>query len=328
MKMRPRVPSGSAVADVQVSEGDAGQPELPAPLARALESFIRYLRDERGRGPHTVRAYQGDISSLLAWAAERGCADLDDLDARTLRAWLAGMDRQGRARATIARRAAAARTFTAWACARGLAQRDPGANVGTPKVPKRLPAVLRADEAAAMMQAIDCEAEPNGVRDLAIVELLYATGIRVSELCSLDRRDVDLDRRTARVLGKGDKERIVPFGVPAATALRAWLEGPRRTVSALTSAGDAVFLGVRGGRIDPRAVRDIVHRIVRRVPGAPDLSPHGLRHSAATHVLEGGADLRSVQELLGHATVATTQIYTHVSVERLRTSFTQAHPRA
>lgn len=311
-----------------MAEADTRVANLPAPLARALEGFITHLRDERGRGAHTVRAYRGDVHALLAWAAERGCSEVDDLDARTLRAWLASMDRAGRARATIARRAAAARTFTAWACARGLAARDPGLNLGTPKVPRRLPAVLRADEAAAMMETVDTQGESNGLRDLAIIEFLYATGVRVSELCGLDRRDLDLDRRTARVLGKGGKERTVPFGVPAARALQAWLEGPRVTGPQATAAGDAVFLGARGGRIDPRTVREVVHRLVRRVPGAPDLSPHGLRHSAATHVLEGGADLRSVQELLGHATVATTQIYTHVSVERLRTSFSQAHPRA
>jgi integrase/recombinase XerC len=168
---------------------------------------------------------------------------------------------------------------------------------------------------------------PGGIRDRAVLELLYASAVRVGELVGLDLDDVDRGRRVVRVLGKGRKERTVPIGLPAARALDAWLaDGRPRLVRPLS--GPALFLGERGGRLDQRAVRRLVHRMVREVPGAPDLGPHGLRHTAATHLLEGGADLRSVQELLGHATLATTQIYTHVSVERLKATYEQAHPRA
>jgi integrase/recombinase XerC len=168
---------------------------------------------------------------------------------------------------------------------------------------------------------------PAGVRDVAVLELLYATGIRVSELCGLDVDDLDRDRRVLRVLGKGNKQRTVPAGAPAWRAIEAWLAGPR---SALVTdeSGPALFVGERGRRIDPRVVRRIVHRALALVDGAPDLGPHGLRHAMATHLLEGGADLRSVQEILGHASLATTQIYTHVSNERLRSAYQQAHPRA
>ena len=168
---------------------------------------------------------------------------------------------------------------------------------------------------------------PQDLRDRLVLELLYATGVRVGELCGLDVDDVDDGRRVLRVLGKGARERTVPFGQPAAQALTAWL-GQGRPQWATARSGPALLLGRRGGRLDPRAARSLVHRRLADVPGAPDLGPHGLRHSAATHLLEGGADLRSVQELLGHASLATTQLYTHVSVERLRSSYAQAHPRA
>ncbi len=193
---------------------------------------------------------------------------------------------------------------------------------------RTLPTVLDADEAGALMDHAAVAADDGAaasVRDRAIVELLYATGIRVSELCATDLDDIDHDRRTARVRGKGDKERVVPFGIPAAHALRQWLAARGELVT--PSSGAALFLGVRGGRIDPRTVRSSVHRLAAQA-GVPDLGPHGLRHTAATHVLEGGADLRTVQELLGHATMSTTQRYTHVSVERLRSTFALAHPRA
>lgn len=160
-----------------------------------------------------------------------------------------------------------------------------------------------------------------------MLELLYATGIRVGELCGLDVDDLDHERRVVRVLGKGRKERTVPYGAPAARALDAWLHRGRAAL-ARSGSGPALFLGARGGRLDQRAVRSLVHARLADVPGAPDLGPHGLRHTAATHLLEGGADLRSVQELLGHASLATTQIYTHVTTDRLRQAFKQAHPRA
>jgi integrase/recombinase XerC len=292
--------------------------------ADVLDAFARHLHAERGLSPHTVRAYLCDVASLLDHAARMG-RDVRQLDIRVLRSWLARLHTSGLARTTLARRAAAARVFTAYAVRRGLLDTDPGALLATPKGRRRLPAVLRADEVEAML--VPANDAPVGLRDYAVLELLYATGVRVAELCGLDLDDVDRERRVVRVLGKGAKERSVPFGVPAAVALDDWLARGRPALAGQRS-GPAVFLGARGGRLDPRTVRRVVHRRLAGVPGAPSLGPHGLRHSAATHLLEGGADLRSVQELLGHATLATTQIYTHVTVDRLKATYDRAHPRA
>ena len=314
---------------------------LPEPLARALAEFGRHLSAERGLSPHTVRAYLGDIEALLRHAAAQGCADLGDIDITTLRAWLAGQHRVGQARATIARRAAAARSFTAFSHRQGWLPADPGVQLGAPRVHKRLPHVLGQEQmkavladggAAAGGQAPADQDEVLAAlarRDLAIMELLYASGIRVSELSGLNLADLDTGRRTVRVLGKGGKERVVPVGIPAMRAVQDWVSVARPVLAAAHTPGQAMFLGARGGRIDPRAVRRVVHARIAAAAGAvPDTGPHGLRHTAATHLLEGGADLRSVQEILGHSSLATTQIYTHVSVERLLTVYQQAHPRA
>jgi integrase/recombinase XerC len=299
---------------------------LAAPLAAALDGFVRHLRLELDRSPHTVRAYAGDVAALLEHAARMGVTRPEELDLAVLRSWLARLRATGAARTTLARRGSSARTFTTWAHRRGLVPNDPGALLATPKGHRPLPDVLRPDEASRLADQVDGD-DPESLRDRAALELLYATGIRVGELCGLDLDDVDGARRVVRVLGKGRKERAVPYGVPAERAVQAWLSAGRPTWVTVAS-GPALLLGRRGGRVDPRAVRTLVHRRLGDVPGAPDLGPHGLRHSAATHMLEGGADLRSVQELLGHASLATTQIYTHVSVERLRTSYARAHPRA
>ena len=299
---------------------------LPPALARAADDFARHLALERGRSAHTVRAYAGDVALLLDHAARMGVTEPGELDLAVLRSWLARLRSTGAARTTLARRGSAARVFTAWAHRRGLMPTDPGALLATPKGHRPLPDVLQADEASRLVDAIDGDS-PEDLRDRAALELLYATGIRVGELCGLDVDDVDRGRRVVRVLGKGNKERSVPYGGPADAAIGAWLERGRPAWTRPGS-GPALLLGTRGGRVDPRTIRAVVHRRLAAVPGAPDLGPHGLRHSAATHLLEGGADLRSVQELLGHATLATTQIYTHVSVERLRTSYDRAHPRA
>ena len=299
---------------------------LPPALADALEAFERHLRLELSRSAHTVRAYTGDVAALLEHASRLGVTEPAAVDLTVLRSWLARSRTTGAARTTLARRGSSARVFTAWACRRGLMPADPGALLATPKGHRPLPEVLRADEAARLVDQVVGDA-PEELRDRAVLELLYATGIRVGELCGLDVGDVDTERRVVRVLGKGARERSVPYGDPAARAVDAWLVRGRPQWATATS-GAALLLGRRGGRLDPRAVRTLVHRRLADVPGAPDLGPHGLRHSAATHLLEGGADLRSVQELLGHATLATTQIYTHVSVERLRASYVQAHPRA
>ncbi|HEX3792715.1 MAG TPA: tyrosine recombinase XerC [Pseudonocardiaceae bacterium] len=255
---------------------------------------------------------------------------MDDLDLAVLRSWLAELRASGASRSTLARRAASARTFTAWAAHTGRLAVDPGPRLAAPRPHRALPAVLRADQAAAALAAAESGAEegdPIALRDQAMLELLYATGIRVSELCGLDVDDLDYSRRVIRVFGKGRRERVVPFGIPAERAVRHWQESGRsRLASGRSSA--ALFLGARGGRVDPRSVRRVVHDAVGAVPGAADMGPHGLRHSAATHLLEGGADLRSVQELLGHATLATTQLYTHVTVERLKAIHDRTHPRS
>jgi integrase/recombinase XerC len=298
---------------------------LPPALARAHEEFVRHLELELDRSAHTVRAYAGDVQSLLDHAHALGVTNPGELDVQLLRGWLSGQRAQGASRATLARRASTARTFTAWAHRTGLLAADPGRLLASAKAHRVLPDVLRPDEAARLVEVEGDEVAD--LRDRAVLELLYATGVRVSELCGLDVDDVDSGRRVVRVLGKGRKERAVPYGVPAQRALDAWLVRGRPSWAG-TRSGPALFLGARGGRVDPRTVRALVHRRLAMVPGAPDLGPHGLRHSAATHLLEGGADLRSVQELLGHATLATTQIYTHVSIERLRTTYERAHPRA
>ena len=337
---------------------------LPERLAERLATFERHLAAERGLSPHTVRAYLGDIRSLLEHAARDGLADVAGLDIGVIRSWLAAQHAAGQARSSLARRAASARTFTAFARSRGWLSSDPGPLLGTPKAQRHLPQVLAAGQIAAVLDAAagdpagggpaaradhdhengawlahapddggsapagqDPVATAIGWRDSAIMELLYASALRVSELCGIDIGDLDEERRTVRVLGKGSKERTVPVGVPAARAVRHWQrQGRPRLVTARS--GPALFLGARGGRLDPRTARRVVHARIAAVPAAPDTGPHGLRHSAATHLLEGGADLRSVQEFLGHASLASTQIYTHVSIERLLAAYHQAHPRA
>ncbi len=306
------------------------QSHLPEAMARVLGDYERHLTSERNLAPHTVSAYSGDISGLLDHAHRLGFTEVADLDLRTLRSWLAKQQSMGRSRTTLARRATAARVFTAWLVRTGRSATDAGSALGSPKPHQTLPSVLRVDEARALIDsatALADDGSPVGLRDVAMLELLYATGMRVGELCGLDVDDLDRDRNVVRVFGKGRKERTVPFGQPAAAAVDAWLaRGRGRLVR--PGSGPALFLGSRGGRIDQRAVRSLVHRRIADVPGAPDLGPHGLRHTAATHLLEGGADLRSVQELLGHASLATTQRYTHVTTERLRNAYRQAHPRA
>jgi integrase/recombinase XerC len=310
--------------------------ELPPPLAAALAAFERHLRSERSLSPHTVRAYAGDITSLLAYASGRGVDTPDGLGVAELRGWLAIQHESGAARATLARRGAAARAFTAFAHRRGWLATDPGPQLGALKTRRTLPHVLPRDEMADVLTGLDqaarrtelTEAEAAvALRDSAVLELLYATGIRVSELCELDAGHLDHGRRTVRVRGKGDKERTVPVGVPALRAVTRWLDAGR-PVLATAASGTALFLGVRGGRLDPRTARRIVHERLREAGTTRDAGPHGIRHSTATHLLEGGADLRSVQEILGHSSPATTQIYTHVSIERLKSSYRQAHPRA
>ena len=296
---------------------------------RLRRDFEAHLTQERNRSAHTVRAYLADLDHLTAHLTEHD-TELVDVSLSDLRRWLGAQSSSGVARSTLARRAASVRTFCRWAARTGRMSADPSLRLVAPKRHSVLPDVLTAADAERLLDvaavASDDE-DPVHIRDRAVLELLYASGIRVGELTALDLDDVDDQRRVVRVVGKGDKERVVPFGAPAQQALDEWRRRGR-PVLATEHSGPALFLGRRGRRLDQRQVRTAVHELLRHVADAPDLGPHGLRHSAATHLLEGGADLRVVQELLGHASLATTQIYTHVSIERLRDSYRQAHPRA
>jgi integrase/recombinase XerC len=321
---------GDPAADV--SAGVVPQSEVsPADAwSDVLAAYRAHLTLERGLSPHTVRAYLTDLADLAEHARRGHTADPAGLDLRTLRSWLANQQTRGRSRTTIARRATSVRVFTTWLAGTGRATTDAGVLLATPRRQRPLPSALRLDQMRAVLDAAEASATddgPIGLRDVATLELLYATGIRVGELVGLDVGHVDHERHLVRVLGKGSKERSVPYGGPASAALMAWLDRGRPRLMTDAS-GTALFLGARGGRVDPRTVRRIVHARVAVVPDAPDIGPHGLRHSAATHLLEGGADLRSVQEMLGHASLATTQVYTHVSAERLRSAYRLAHPRA
>jgi integrase/recombinase XerC len=304
--------------------------DLGEAWARVLAEFERHLAGERDLSAHSVRAYLGDIVALAEHASRMGLSGPDDLTLRSLRSHLANQQTLGRARTTLARRATSARLFTAWLHRTGRSAEDAGALLAIPKAHRDLPVALSLDDVRALLDETAAAVVDDGAvgqRDLAILELLYATGIRVGELTGVDLDDLDTSRRVVRVLGKGRKERVVPYGAPAADALAAWTTGGRRELTT-DGSGAALFLGTRGARIDQRTVRRIVHDRLSAVEGAPDLGPHGLRHTAATHLLEGGADLRSVQEILGHASLGTTQIYTHVSNERLRAAYKLAHPRA
>jgi integrase/recombinase XerC len=303
----------------------AGDPQ------RALlrSDFALHLHAQRGVSANTVRAYLGDLDHLLDHAARHGVTQLADVDLALLRGWLAAMVQDGLSRATLARRSAAARTFFTWATRTGRVPVDPTLRLGTARAASVLPAVLAVEPVTRLLDAAReraADADPVHLRDWAALELLYATGARVGELCGADVDDLDLGQLTLRVVGKGDKERVVPFGRPAARAVDAWLTtGRPRLVR--EGSGPALLLGRRGGRADQRQLRAVVHELAAAV-GVDDVAPHALRHTAATHLLEGGSDLRTVQEILGHASLSTTQRYTHVSAERLRSAFQLAHPRA
>lgn len=295
-----------------------------------VDRFIQYLELELGRSANTAKAYRKDLENLIEFVRTRQCTELSDVGIMELRGWLADQRTSGLTSATIARRATAARTFFGWATHNQYLTDDPASALVIPKVSKRLPHVLQQNQATEVMQRATLRADDNSpthIRDLAILELMYATGIRVGELVGLDVHDIDQSRRTIRVTGKGNKQRVVPFGSIADKALTQYLKVSRALLSTEVS-GAAVFLGSRGKRIDQRVVRKMVTEVLASLEGVPDLSPHGFRHSAATHLIEGGADIRAVQEMLGHASLSTTQLYTHVSMDRLRAVFEQAHPRA
>lgn len=298
-------------------------------LTEAAEAFATHLSRVRRLSPATVRAYRSDLRDLAESVAD---PDLEAIDLDALRDWLWRATQRGDARSTLARRAAAVRSFFAWAREQEIVSADPSLRLVAPKRGRSLPTVASRDAMEGLLEehrrrAVDGDAV--ALRDHAILEILYAAGIRVSELCGLDIDDVDFDRRTARVLGKGAKERVVPFGGPAAEALGAYLRRGRPVLSSRSSSpSPALFLGVRGARLGPRAVYELVAGALGPVIGLEHVGPHALRHTAATHLLDGGADLRAVQEILGHSSLGTTQIYTHVSSERLAATYRLAHPRA
>lgn len=317
---------------------------LPLTIAEVVSGYADHLRS-RDVSAHTSRAYIGDVTDFFDHAIHSPATSdrshtaelsVDDIDLNDLRSWLIALDDAGAAKSTVARKIAAVKSFFAYCVNHQGTASNPAARLRTPKKDSRLPTVLKPQQAADLVStqrparteglSHDPVEAAKWARDAAILEMLYATAVRVSELTGLNRGDVDHQAMMITVLGKGNKERRVPFGKPAQTALQQWLN--LRETLASQASGDALFLGVRGGRIGARQVRELVHRYGSDDPTAPDIGPHGLRHSAATHMLDGGADLRQIQELLGHSTMSSTQIYTHVSMQRLQETYRQAHPRA
>lgn len=297
------------------------------------DQWGEYLRLSRRMSEHTIDAYLGDLRAFLDYVGLRWDAPAGQfgqaLTQRSIRSWLADTLASGGARSTIARHTAAIRNFTAWAVREEILASDPASALTSPRADQRLPTPLDESEARTLINLARAEAvdgTPAQMRAWAILELTYACGLRVSEVCALDVSSLNREALTVRVLGKGNKERVVPYGPPAREALDHWLVRGRPQLVAQSS-GEALFLGDRGGRIDPRVVRSMVHRMAAKA-GVHDVAPHGLRHSTATHLLQGGADLRAVQEMLGHASLSTTQRYTHVDTARLSAIYQRAHPRA
>lgn len=305
-------------------------------LAAAIDDFLRYVLDERSLSPATAKGYRGDLAKLVAFAGGRGVNSLGEVTLELLRDWLWHESQTGVARATLARRTAALRSFSSWALRSERLATDVAARLRTPKAGRPLPRVLTQPQTEHVIDIVTARGateDPVAIRDLATIELLYASGIRVSELVAIDVADLDLSRLTVLVTGKGSKQRVVPFGVPAKEALVSYLDAARPALLAARAdpAGpdrDALLLGRRGARLTPRTVYGVVARLLDGGQGSGPSGPHTLRHTAATHLLDGGADLRAVQELLGHASLGTTQIYTHVSTERMREAYRLAHPRA
>ncbi len=301
---------------------------VPPALENLLKEFADFLLKTSGRSQHTVRAYVSDVERLFIVMAENDGHEISDLTLSILRIWLAS-EFETHSPATTARRVASVRAFTAWAVKTKKLDSDVGLMLVPPKTKKSLPNYLTTDQVNEVLNVASISSDddsPIGIRNLAILEILYATGIRVSELVGLDVSDVNFNENTLVVTGKGNKQRTVPFGLPARDAMQRWLEIGRPNM--LKETTNSVFLGVRGKRIDQRVVREMIYEVLGHLSDAPLMGPHGLRHTAATHLVEGGADLRTVQELLGHASLATTQVYTHVSAARLKSAYRQAHPRA
>lgn len=315
--------------------------QLPAALGEPAADYLDHLRLQRGRSENTLRAYEADLRNLGEFVVARGhLTGWQQVDVELLRDWLATMHDRQISRTTIARRISAVKNFFAWALKHGIVAEDPALRLAAPKKERRLPHVLQPSQVDRLLSSEPAEQQnpseqapsPRALaiqaRDRVIAELLYASGLRVSELVTLDVGDVDFSRHTVRVLGKGNKERVVPFGVPAQRVLTSWLNEHRGTLLVAEKSGNALLLGARGGRLNVRQAREVITQALKSLGDTAASGPHALRHTVATHLLDGGADLRAVQEFLGHASLATTQLYTHVSVDRLRHSYRQAHPRA
>ena len=299
-------------------------------LLRIAHSYLEHLERSRGLSENSLNAYRKDILQFVAFVDEQRVDNLGEVDAELARSWVWSLAESGMAGSSLRRKVSALKGFTAWLAREGHTEGDIGIRVRAPGASKSLPRVLTRHHMEEIFRSLQTHADtgdPVASRDLAIIEVLYASALRVSELVGLDLQGVDLDGRTLRVVGKGNKQRMVPLGTPAATALGAYLDHAR---NALLEGGESsvVFLSTRGKPMGQRSVYEVVARLLADIPGVGPLGPHTLRHTAATHLLDGGADLRSVQELLGHASLGTTQIYTHVSSERLTQAYQQAHPRA
>ncbi|MBP6043048.1 MAG: tyrosine recombinase XerC [Rhodoluna sp.] len=298
-------------------------------LIQATNEFADYLQSARGYSPNTVKAYETDVLDLLDFLAKRSIENVVDLELDQVRDWLYEADQRGLTKTTLARKSAAIRSFSSWLKKTDQLDNDFAARLKSPKASRSLPKVVSRETLAEIFETLSSLAtsdNPNGLRDLLAIELLYASGCRVSELVGLNLEDIDYSRNILRVMGKGSKQRMVPFGAPAREALDTYVR-VGRTQFENEKSGQALFLNSRGQRVGVRQVYALVAGLLDGTPTGV-AGPHALRHSAATHLLDGGADLRAVQELLGHASLGTTQIYTHVSVERLREGYKQAHPRA
>ncbi|WP_291381954.1 tyrosine recombinase XerC [Demequina sp.] len=301
---------------------------MAAEVRTVRERYAAALRHGYGASPHTVRAYLGDLDDFANHLELDDDSTWSGVQLADIRSWLAHMAEGGKSRSTLARRGAAIRTFFAWAHRTGLVDHNPALRLASARPASTLPEVLDVADASHLLDVAQLRADsgdPLDLRDWAMAELLYATGIRVGELTGVDVGDIDMAELTVRVVGKGNKERVVPFGVPAMSALNAWLDTGR--MACAPRDGCALFVGRRGGRVDQRQVRDAIHALAG-LASVPDIAPHALRHTAATHLLQGGSDLRTVQEILGHASLTTTQRYTHVTADRLRSAYQLAHPRA
>jgi integrase/recombinase XerD len=327
------VPEAGADHEVPASDAsdDARTVGAPPPLPLDIEEHLTWLAAERGRSVNTLTAYRRDLTAYWAWLAERGLG-LDDVRGRDLDAYVGALRERGLAPASVKRALVAVRSLHRFRAEEGLATSDPGAEVETPRVPAGLPKALTEAEIGLLLDQVVGD-EPVARRDRALLELLYGTGARISEVCALSLGDVDLDGSLVRLFGKGSKERVVPLGRFARIALAAWLDDAGRGAMApeqWARRGDAeaVFLNQRGGRLGRQGAWAVVRRHGDAAGLGDRLTPHVLRHSCATHMLDHGADIRAVQELLGHASISTTQVYTMVSNERLFAVYDAAHPRA